>query len=101
MRQSEGGPHLFEHTARCILVLTAVLVVLAPVPQVWSRILSVIAITLIDGKPNGSALAPSGGRTPVLRLRQGDAVELHWSSDHSMALRRHGYGDVTLTEYNR
>ena len=50
-----------------------------------------IAITLVDSKPNGSALTLSGGRTPVLRLRQGEAVELRWSSDRSMVLHLHGY----------
>jgi hypothetical protein len=91
MHQSEGGPHRFEQTARCIWVLAAILVVLATIPQVWSGSLNVIAITLVDGKPHGSALTLSGGRTPVLRLRQGDAVELRWSSDRSMALHLHGY----------
>jgi hypothetical protein len=91
VHQSEGGLHLFEHAARGILVLAAILVVLATAPQVRSRSPYVIAITLVDGKPNGSALTLSGGRTPVLRLRQGEVVELRWSSDRSMALHLHGY----------
>jgi hypothetical protein len=73
------------------LVLGAILAVLAAAPQARSASLHVVAISLVDGKPKGSSLTLSGGRTPVLHLRQGEVVELRWSSDRSMALHLHGY----------
>jgi hypothetical protein len=91
MRQYEGGEHLFKLTAQCVLALSAFLVALAAAPRAWSGSPHVIAISIVGGKPNGSALTLSGGRTPVLRLRQGEVVELRWSSDHRMDLHLHGY----------
>jgi FtsP/CotA-like multicopper oxidase with cupredoxin domain len=36
-------------------------------------------------------LTPARG-APTLRLRQGETVELHWSSDRPVVLHLHGYG---------
>jgi hypothetical protein len=72
-------------------VLSAFLVVLAIAPRAWGGSPHVIAISLVDGKPNGSALTQFEGRTTVLRLRQGEVVELRWSSDRRMDIHLHGY----------
>jgi hypothetical protein len=89
-RKGRANPFRFERW--CALVLSAMLVLLAAIPQAWSGSPRVIAISLVNGKANSPALAETAGRAPVLRLRQGEVVELHWSSDHSMALHLHGYG---------
>jgi hypothetical protein len=91
MRPYKEEEYHFKLTMRRVLALGALLVVLAAAPRAWSGSPHVIALSLVDGKPNGPALTLSGGRTPVLRLRQGEVVELRWSSDRSMALHLHGY----------
>jgi hypothetical protein len=87
----KGRADLFRFGRWCALVLGAILVLIAAIPQVSSGSPRVIAISLVSGKVKSSALTVTAGRAPVLRLRQGEGVELRWSSDHSMALHLHGY----------
>lgn len=95
------GPARPKAGARCrrparrgLLRAGAALVLLSAGPSpVWSDAPPrVVAIALADGKAGGPALLASAGRAPVLRLRQGEAVELRWSSDRDMTLHLHGYG---------
>jgi hypothetical protein len=91
MRQYEREENPSKLTARCVLALSDFLGVLASTPRSWSSSPHVIAISIVGGKPNGSVLTLSGGRTPVLCLRQGKFVELRWSSDRRMDLHLRGY----------
>ena len=51
-----------------------------------------IALVLEAGRLRpGPELTPARG-APTLRLRQGETVELHWSSDRPVVLHLHGYG---------
>jgi hypothetical protein len=73
----------------------AILVLLAAASAVRSDAPRLVAISLVDGKASGSALTTSASRAPALLLRQGERVELRWSSDRSMALHLHGYDRET------
>jgi len=90
MRQHEGGEHRHQLALWSTLVPVALLVA-GVAPRAWSESRHIISISVVGGKPNSSALTLSGGRTPMLRLRQGEAVQLRWSSDRSMAFHLHGY----------
>lgn len=74
----------------CGLLLGALLL-LATASGASSGSPRVIAISLVGREAHGSALTASRGRKPVLLLRQGEDVELRWSSDRSMTLHLHGY----------
>ena len=76
---------------RCGLLLGALLVLLTTASGASSGSPRVVAIALVAREAHGSALTSSRGRKPVLLLRQGEDVELRWSSDRSMALHLHGY----------
>ena len=91
MQPYEDGEYFVWSAVRRALVLGAIPLALGAGPQAWSDSPHVVAISLVGGRPNGSELTFSGGRAPVLRLRQGEVVELRWSTDRSMALHLHGY----------
>lgn len=76
---------------RDLLQRVALAAFLAAPVSVWSDSPRVVEIALADGRASGSALIASARRTPVVRLRQGEAVELRWSSDRDATLHLHGY----------
>ena len=50
----------------------------------------VVELRLADGVVTGAEVE-SAGRRPVLRVRQGDTVELRWTTDQATELHLHGY----------
>ena len=59
-----------------------------------------IFVTLTDGKASGPDLTLPARGAPVLRLVQGEAVELRVASDRATVLHLHGYRIETRAEPN-
>ena len=51
----------------------------------------ILHVRIAGGTASGEQVGVSGG-VALLRVTQGDAVEIHWASDKSMTLHLHGYG---------
>lgn len=61
----------------------------------------VVAIHLVEGRAGGPELDLSRRGSPVIRLKQGEPVELRFSSDRPMALHLHGYRIETAVAPDR
>lgn len=54
----------------------------------------VLRVSIVDGTATGDEVDVSGG-VEVLRVTQGDAVEIHWASNERAVVHLHGYGVET------
>jgi len=70
-----------------LLMATAATLAQTPAPQPVRQ----IDIVLADGRASGAALSQPSRGAPVLRLIQGEGVELRFASDRPIDLHLHGY----------
>lgn len=61
----------------------------------------VVALEVRDAVASGPGLVGTGRGAPTLRLRQGEQLELHWTSDRPLVLHLHGYGLETVVPADR
>ena len=71
--------------------MAAVSLMLATTPALAQSPAQQVDIALADGRASGAGLTVPARGAPVLRLTQGDSVELRFASDRPMDLHLHGY----------
>jgi FtsP/CotA-like multicopper oxidase with cupredoxin domain len=71
--------------------MTTVMLMLAAAPALAQSPVKQVDIALVDGRASGAGLTVPARGAPVLRLTQGESVELRFASDRPMDLHLHGY----------
>jgi FtsP/CotA-like multicopper oxidase with cupredoxin domain len=83
-----------RYFCRTILAATLVIVTLMPALAQDQRVVNVV---IVDRKATGTDVEISGG-TGVVRVTQGESVELRWSTDEATELHLHGYNIKTKVD---
>jgi FtsP/CotA-like multicopper oxidase with cupredoxin domain len=83
-----------RYFCRTILAATLVTVTLMPALAQDQRVVNVV---IVDRKATGADVEVSGG-TGVVRVTQGENVELRWSTDEATELHLHGYNVRTKVD---
>lgn len=78
------------------LVLGLIVAAAMPVAAQEKRI---VKIDIVDREAGGGEVEESGG-TGVVRVTQGDQIELHWTSNEATELHLHGYNVRTRVDEN-
>ncbi len=85
----------FTHILTAIVV--AVLAVAAGSTETTAQDTRVVKIDIVKREAAGAEVEQSGG-TGVVRVRQGERVELHWTTDEATELHLHGYNVRTKVD---
>ena len=83
-----------RYFCRTILAATLVIVTLMLALAQDQRVVNVV---IVDRKATGTDVEISGG-TGVVRVTQGESVELRWSTDEATELHLHGYNIKTKVD---
>lgn len=78
----------------CRLFALSVMLIAASIMGAAAQDTRVVKIDVIDQAATGADVETSGG-TGVLRVTQGDEVEIHWTSNQATELHLHGYNVKT------